>query len=142
MTKSIFALFTILLMVSGAVAYQQYQEDHGNVLHKVQNEAAEALMERMDSEVCAVYEDGSVTMISAYDNLAYAVSPDQTLGEAIAMGSFAQEKGNCVREDPDNPPDEGEVACKCFEHTNCNGTESTTCKRHCKKELCKCCPGI
>ena len=82
-------------------------------------------------------------MIAEEDSSAYVVEPGETLGEAMAKKALVQsaaeeEKGVCVQEELVHKP-EGSVACKCYEHTECKGTESRECKRHCRKDLCKCC---
>ena len=91
----------------------------------------------------------TIIMIAEEDSCAYVVDPGETLGEAMAkkapvqsaqnaQSAAEEEKGVCVQEELVHKP-EGSVACKCYEHTECNGTESRACKRHCKKDLCKCC---
>ena len=93
-------------------------------------------------------EKGSdpIIMIAEEDSCAYVVEPGETLGEAIAkvaplqsaQSEAEEEKGVCVQDGLVHKP-EGSVACKCYEHTECNGTESHECKRHFRKNLCKCC---
>ena len=85
----------------------------------------------------------AIIMIAEHDSCAYVVEPGENLGEAMAKVAVVQnapeeEKGVCVQEELVHKP-EVSVACKCYEHTECNGTESRECKRHCKKDLCKCC---
>ena len=85
----------------------------------------------------------AILMIAEEDNCTYAVEPGETLGDAMARGTIEQsahqeETGNCVRDDRVHKP-EGAVGCKCYEHTECNGNESHTCKRHCRRDLCECC---
>ncbi len=88
----------------------------------------------------------AIIMIAEEDSCAYVVEPGETLGAAMAQAAPLQnaqsaaeeEKGVCVQDELVHKP-EGSVACKCYEHTECNGTESHTCKRHCRKDLCKCC---
>lgn len=87
--------------------------------------------------------DEPVLMIAEEDNRTYRVEPGETLADAVAKAALAQsaqeaEKGVCTRDDRVHKP-EGAVACKCYEQTECNGTESHTCKRHCRKDLCECC---
>ena len=63
--------------------------------------------------------------------------PCKTL-RAQSAAEEEKEKGVCIQDELVHKP-EGSVACKCYEHTECNGTESHECKRHCRKDLCKCC---
>jgi hypothetical protein len=95
-----------------------------------------------------------VVMVAENGN-AYLVAPWETLGEAMYRKavvdaprcegpakrptfSQAEEQGPCVPEDLKNKPKDA-VACKCYEETECNGTESHQCERHCRKDLCNCC---
>jgi len=87
--------------------------------------------------------DDAVIMIAEEDNSTYRVEPGENLGDAMAKAALVQssqeeEKGVCVQEELVHKP-EGAVACKCYEQTQCKGEESYTCKRHCRKDLCKCC---
>ena len=87
--------------------------------------------------------DEPILMISEENSCAYSVEPGETLGDAMARAPLAQttqeeEKGVCVKEELADKI-EGAVGCKCYEQTECNGTESHTCKRHCRKDLCDCC---
>ena len=86
-----------------------------------------------------------VTMIAEEDGKSYLVEPGETLENAMARASQSEEtaqqeeKGNCVPDNLEHKP-EDTVACKCYEYTECKGTsESRACKRHCRKDLCKCC---
>lgn len=140
MLKKIVALFLFSLVVGSAVYYGDHRQDQ-EVGRVVQSQSGlEGLLE--------IAQDNCATlMISSEDDQPHFVAPNETLGAAMARGSvatttyFEQERGFCVREDSENPPDEGQEACKCFEKTGCDGGESSTCKRHCKRSLCKCCPG-
>jgi hypothetical protein len=94
------------------------------------------------------------TVMVAEDGTAYLVEPWETLGEAIQRKAVfhrprceaarvqevvpAQEQGPCVPADLKNKPKDA-VSCKCYEETECNGTESHRCERHCRKDLCNCC---
>lgn len=77
----------------------------------------------------------------AEDGRSYLVQPQEALGDAVARGAVVQEeeeKGNCVPEPlEDKPP--GSVSCKCYEETQCRGSESRQCKRYCRKDHCYCC---
>ena len=147
MRKSVlFSLFSILAIIAGVYAYQSQTQ----TLYRSnpQNQTVlDELTDRMESQVCTTYEDGSMVMISRDDSQAYLVRPEQTLGQAMAQGSLAsmsmqQERGNCVRADPDYPPEEGEVACHCQDNNKNNcGDHRTGCARSCNSKLCKCCPG-
>jgi hypothetical protein len=82
-------------------------------------------------------------LMTADDGKSYLVEPSETLASAMHKGALHQsqtgeEQGACVPEPLENKP-EGAVACKCYELTKCEGTESRQCKRHCRKDLCQCC---
>jgi len=87
----------------------------------------------------------AVPMI-AEDGAAYLVEPEESLGSAMSRGAghmshAAQsegEQGACVPEPMEDKPQDA-VSCKCYEVTECKGNESHQCKRHCRKDLCRCC---
>lgn len=91
-------------------------------------------------------EEKPVPMIAADDGKTYLVEPQESLGSAMERGRAhtthaAQadgEQGACVPEPMDNKP-VNSVACRCYEVTKCKGNESHECKRHCRKDLCRCC---
>jgi hypothetical protein len=84
--------------------------------------------------------------MTAENGATYLVEPGETLGSAMKRDPvFAAtpvqseaEQGSCVPEPMEEKP-EGAVACRCYEHTHCEGNESHQCKRHCRKDLCQCC---
>jgi hypothetical protein len=83
----------------------------------------------------------------ADDGAAYLVEPDESLGTAMrsrhALHTFhaaqsEDEQGACVPEPMEDKPTDA-VSCRCYEVTECKGNESHECKRHCRKDLCRCC---
>lgn len=139
MFQKIIAL-SFFLVASSAVHYGNDRQDQ-EVGQTVQGQGESVDLLEIAQNNCATL------MTSGEDSQSYFVAPNETLAAAKARGAvatpifFEQEKGFCVREDSEHPPDEDQVACKCYEKTGCGGQESSSCKRHCKRNLCKCCPG-
>ncbi len=90
----------------------------------------------------AAGERSEPAFLMRYEGIAYHVAARETLGEAVTRHAVAQEQEpstNCVPESLEEKPP-GTTACRCYEQTQCErNTESTSCKRHCRKDLCKCC---
>lgn len=94
------------------------------------------------------------SLMRADDGFLYVVEPGETLGDAMARGepvmSVRQEveaalqeqepSTNCVADTLEHKPPDTE-ACQCYQERECGsgGNEPRSCKRHCKKHLCKCC---
>ena len=123
MLNKIIVLYSLILMVGSAVYYGNYRQDQ-KVDRVVQSQGGSEDLLEVAQNNCATL------MTSSEDNQPYFVAPNETLGVAMARGSvattsfFVQEKGFCVREDSEHPPDEDQVACKCSEKTGCGGQES------------------